>query len=269
MIPGLTTAGEARLAAMLDPRATSLTADSLAGLPGTLFQPGDAELAGLGIHLTGNPDTTVVVTDPARPVGNLRVETGGAGSLLFLDNRAAGGHLHGQVRLLGSNCTVLFDRLGNDYVALHDVFLRSHGQILFWGAGATCVGCSIEMEGEGRTVMIGEDSLMSGGIWIRNHDMHAIHDLASGERIDRAPVDTVLERHVWIGQNAMLHGCPRIGMGSIVGAMSLVKGVVGPCVAVAGAPARIIRYQVSWGRDVAAGMSRQERVSLGLDPALR
>ncbi len=114
--------------------------------------------------------------------------------------------------------------------------------------------------------MIGEDTLMSGGIWLRNHDMHAIRDLAPGERIDRAAVDVVLERHVWIGQSAMLHGCQRIGMGSIVGAMSLVKGVVGSCVAVAGTPARIVRYQVSWGRDVAAGMSGRERAALGLDP---
>jgi hypothetical protein len=262
MIPGLSSAGEARLQSLLDPRATSLTPAALSALPTTIYGALDEDLARLGIVVTGNPDLTVVVTDPTRPVGTVRIEVGGGENVVFFDNRAAGGQMYAAIRMLGSDNAILFDRLGQDYIALHDVFLRSTGQMLFWGAGATAVGCSIEMEGEGRTLMIGEDALISSGIWIRNHDMHAVHDLASGQRINRPPVDTVIERHVWLGQNAMLHCCQRIGMGSIVGAMSLVKGVVGTCMAVAGVPARPIRHQVSWGRS-SAGMTRDERAALG------
>ena len=145
------------------------------------------------------------------------------------------------------------------------MFLRSNAQTVFWGAGSSAVGCSVEWEGEGRSLVIGEDCLMSSGIWIRNHDMHAMHDLHSGARIDRPAVDTVLEQHVWIGQNALLHSCERIGTGSIVGAMSLVKGAVGACVAVAGTPARVVRHDVSWGRDL-AGMTDRERALLGSAP---
>jgi carbonic anhydrase/acetyltransferase-like protein (isoleucine patch superfamily) len=264
-LPGLGLAGEQRLSALLNPRVTSLTAAALAELPMTILGAADPGLRRLGLIVAGHPDLTVVVTDPDRPIGTLRIEVGGPGNLLFFDNRAAAGCLHGNIRILGGDCAVLFDNLGDNYVALHDVFLRSGNQLLFWGAGASAVGCSIELEGEGRSVVIGEDALISSDIWIRNHDMHAVHDIRTGGRINRAPVDTVLERHVWVGQAALLLNCERIGMGSIVGAMSLVKGVVGEYLAVAGCPARVIRYQVSWGRE-AAGMTEHERFSMGLPP---
>ncbi len=264
-LPGLSSAAEARLATLLDQRVTSLTPDGLQNLPMTIYGAADPELQGVGIHLTGHPDVTVIVADPDRPVGQVRIEVGGAGNCLVFDNRAAGGNLHANIRLLGSDGAVVFDRLDDGYISLHDVFMRSNRQVLLWGAGATAVGCNIEIEGEDRCVVIGDDALISSGIWIRNHDMHAVHDLRSGERINRPPVDTILERHVWLGQNALLLNCQRIGAGSIVGAMSLVKGVVGECVAVAGAPARVIRYQVSWGRQ-ASGMTDDERAVLGFPP---
>jgi hypothetical protein len=262
-LPGLSLAGERRLSTLLNPRVTSLTAAALAVLPMTIYGATDPDLQRLGLSVTGHPDLTIIVTDPDRPIGRLHVDIRQGGNLLFFDNRAAAGSLHGNVRILGSDCAVVFDHLGDSYIALHDMFLRSSEQLLFWGAGASAVGCNIEIEGEGRSVIIGEDALISSGIWIRNHDMHAVHDIGSGERLNRPPVDTVLERHVWLGQSALLLNCERIGMGSIVGAMSLVKGIVGEYVAVAGSPARVIRFQVSWGRE-ASGMTEQERFSLGL-----
>jgi hypothetical protein len=250
---------------MLDPRATSLSAASLSDLPMTMFGPTDPDLVRLGITATGNRDLTIVVTDPERPIGQVKINAGGAGNLLFCDNRAAEGNLHANIRMLGADNAIMFNDLSDRYIALHDVFLRSSGQMLFWGAGASSVGCSIEIEGEGRSILVGDDALISSDVWIRNHDMHAVHDLRTGERINRPPVDTVLERHVWLGQGAFLLNCQRVGAGSIVGAMSLAKGVIGECVAVAGSPARVIRYQVSWGRE-ASGMTEDERTALGLGP---
>jgi len=58
----------------------------------------------------------------------------------------------------------------------------------------------------------------------------------------------------------------RIGMGTIVGARSIVKGEVPPRVLVAGAPARVIREGTSWGRHP-YGMTAAERRSIGIaDP---
>ncbi len=261
MIPGLSPASEAQLQAMLTPRITALTPLALTDLPFTLLGPAAPDLARLGVRATGSPDLTIVVTDPTRPIGHVEINAAGPGSLVFLDNRASTGQLRGNVRMLGANCVAVFPNLGDGYIALHDVFMRSNRQMLFWGSGSTAVGCSIEIEGDDRFVAIGDDALISSGIWIRNHDMHAIHDMRTGARINRPPVDTVLERHVWVGQNAMLLNCQRVGAGAIIGAQALVKNVVGQCVAVGGVPAHVIRYQVSWGRD-AAGMTDAERATL-------
>ncbi len=263
MVPGLHAETEASLLAALDPAVTSLNAQSYDGCPILLFAAGDAEVRALGIEAVGDRDLTIVVTDPERPIGRVRVQTGGRDNLLFFDNRSAGGQLYASIRMLGSDAAVLFAAIGDAYVSLPDVFLRSDRQFLLWGEGGSAVGCSMEIEGTGQGVVIGDDALISAGVWIRNHDMHAMHEIAGGRRIGRDPVDTILERHVWLGQDALLQGVSRIGMGSIIGARALVKGSVPRFAAAAGVPARVLREGISWGRET-YGMTEAERVSLGL-----
>lgn len=266
MIPGLSNGAETALRPLLSPDVTSVTDDMYFDLDYVLLGSGDAELDRLGVRHVGGPELTVAVTDPARPVGAVRIETHRDGVLLFLDNRDWTGTLNANIRVLGADAALLFNDIGPGFVALNEVFLRSDRQVLFWGRGATAVGCSVELEGQGQAAVIGDDVLMSAGVWLRNHDMHPLHELAGGARIGHPPVSTVIERHVWLGQDAMLLGCARIGMGSVVGARALVKRSVKPRVAVAGTPARVLRENVSWGRDL-GGMTAAERLSIGL-PAI-
>lgn len=263
MIPGISSVVEAHLTATLDARVTDIRDDALLTRDFTLLSAQSAEARQLGIQATGE-ELTVVVTDPARRLGNIRVHAAGRNCTLFFDNLAWGGNCHATIRLLGNDSAMLFNDIRDAYVALGDVFMRSHRQFLFWGAGASAVGLSMEIEGEDAGVVIGDDALISGGVWIRNYDMHAMHDLATGARINKPPVTTVLERHVWLGQDAMLLSTERVGMGAIVGARALVKGEVPPRVAVAGTPARVLREGVSWGRSGYA-MSPDERASIGLE----
>jgi galactoside O-acetyltransferase len=76
----------------------------------------------------------------------------------------------------------------------------------------------------------------------------------------------VIERHVWLGQDALLMSCERIGMGTIVGARALLKGHAPPRVIMAGTPARVVREAVSWGRHP-YGMTAEERQSIGMKEA--
>jgi hypothetical protein len=264
MIPGLSSDAEARLRAVLDGRITDLDDQMLAERRPDLFAGRDEAARQLGLQMQGTgPDVTLVVSDPSRRLGNIRVEAGGQNNVLFFDNVTWAGNFHANIRILGSDCILFFLDIGDEYVALPEVFLRSNDQFLFWGKGTSAVGCSIELEGERQGAVIGDDGLLSSGVWIRNHDMHAMYDLGTGALISRPPVTTVVERHVWIGQDALLLSCERVGIGSIIGARALVKGIVGPCLVAAGTPARTIRNDVSWGRDT-YGMSACERASLGL-----
>jgi acetyltransferase-like isoleucine patch superfamily enzyme len=263
MIPGISNSAEARLLGALDPRVTDLREGSLAQCDFTIMDGADPEAKRLGITAMGA--VTVVLTDPSRRLGDIRVQSGGAENVLFFDNREWGGNCYASIRILGGDTVLMFNDIGHEYVSMPDIFLRSNGQFLFWGRGSSAVGISMEIDGDGAGVVVGDDALISAGVWIRNHDMHAMHDLRSGARINRPPAQTVLERHVWLGQDAMLLNTDRIGMGSIVGTRTMVKGTVPPRVVVAGTPARVIREGVSWGRSN-AGMTAAERVSIGLVP---
>jgi hypothetical protein len=254
-----------QLGGWLEPGITDLTLDALAGRAAA---PIDAAAArALGIEVVGGAPI-ILVTDPARPVGHIRILAGGAGSVLALDNRAWTGTCVASIRVLGAGSLVMIEDIAAGYVQLTEVLLRSHRQLLFWGAGSSAVGISIEMEGEDRSCVVGDDALVSNGVWIRNYDMHAVHDLRSGAQINGPPCDAVLERHVWLGQDALLLSCERVGMGSIVGARAIVKGFVPPRSMAAGTPAKVLRDNVSWGRS-SLGMSDGERARLGLPPAAR
>jgi hypothetical protein len=263
MIPGISTAMEARLVAALDPAATDIREDTLSDREFTLLDADDPEALALGIHFTGGPRLTVAVTDRTRKLGRIEVQTGGAGNTLFFDNLRWEGNFFANFRLLGSDSVLVFNDIGGAYVSMPDLFFRSSQQFLFWGTGASAVGCNMEIEGEGRGVVVGDDALISSGVWIRNYDMHSMHDLDTGALISRPPVDTVIERHVWLGQDAMLLSCTRVGMGAIIGARAFVKGRVPPRVIAAGTPARVLREGISWGRGT-YGMTAAERVSIGL-----
>ncbi len=267
MIPGIGYESDARLRALIERTVTDVTAEYYDQCDFALFGGHEPEARELGIEAVGAAEPTIVVTDRTRRLGRIRVETTGRDATLFFDNRSWGGNCYANIRVLGHDTVLFFNDIGDAYVALPDVFLRSDGQVLFWGRMASAVGCNVELEGQGRCVVIGDDALISAGVWIRNHDMHAMHDLATGARLTRPPTDTVLERHVWLGQGATLLSCRRVGMGSIVGAASLLKGALPAMVVAVGTPARVIRRGVSWGRSI-VGMTEAERAALGLPQAL-
>jgi len=263
MIPGLSLGAEQNLRRILHPDLTSVDESTYAEADYLLLTGREPAALALGVEQIGEgPDLVVAVRDPARPVGAVRVQTVQPGVLLFLDNLAWCGNLQASVRVLGADSALLFHDIGPGFVGL-DVFLRGERQVLFWGVGATAASCNIELEGADHAVAVGDDALISNGVWLRNHDMHALHDLATGARIGRAPVSMRLERHVWLGQDALLLGCERVGMGAVVGARALVKADVPPRVIVGGVPARVLREGVSWGRDV-GGMTAAERRGIGL-----
>jgi len=86
MIPGIGVGTEAVLAAALEPRVTDLGEAALNNREFTLLSAEEDDAARLGIRFTGGPQLTIVVTDPGRRLGEIRVQTGGKNNVMFFDN---------------------------------------------------------------------------------------------------------------------------------------------------------------------------------------
>ena len=103
-----------------------------------------------------------------------------------------------------------------------------------------------------RSIVIGDDVIMSWGITIVDHDSHSIdwekrqHDVRDWSRgqkdwthVAHAPV--VLEDKAWIGFNVSILKGVTIGEGAVVGACSVVTKDIPPYALAVGNPARVVR----------------------------
>lgn len=147
------------------------------------------------------------------------------------------------------------------------------GTCLIKDGGKLKIGSNFTMDkkceftiGTRTTVIIGEDCMFSRHIFLQSHDGHSIFDVRTGENINSTAemqknTKIVIGNHVWIGLRSTILYNTEIGDGSIIGACSLVKGVIpNNCIA-AGNPAKVIRRDVAWSRNNGAGdLMDHERV---------
>ena len=99
---------------------------------------------------------------------------------------------------------------------------------------------------EEKHVFLGNDVLLSIGVWIRNSDAHLIYSTETHERTNDAK-SIFIGDHVWIGQDVMLlKGC-QIASGSIIGAKSLLSGQkISSNTVWGGNPAKLISNEKFW-----------------------
>lgn len=127
------------------------------------------------------------------------------------------------------------------------VTFRSFECGLFLGSGGAAAPVNYWIDGPGEAIIVGNDFIMSWGIWLRLSDSHAIIDLKTKSMLN-LPSTIIIHPHVWLGQDVIVMGGNDIGAGSIIGARAVVtKSVPGASVAV-GMPAKVVRTGVSWSR---------------------
>jgi acetyltransferase-like isoleucine patch superfamily enzyme len=103
-------------------------------------------------------------------------------------------------------------------------------------AGKTNIGCAKE-------ISIGSNCSISWNVTLIDSDFHP-WSVNGEEKEFTKPI--IIEDHVWIGNNAIILKGVTIGVGSIVGAGSVVTRNVPPNCLVAGNPAKIIHKNVTW-----------------------
>lgn len=110
----------------------------------------------------------------------------------------------------------------------------------------------------GKKVYIGRDCMFSHDVNVWAGDGHSIFDVNTGKNTNsifnnqtQQQNNLIVGNHVWVAKGAfLLHGT-NIGDGSIVGAMSVVKGKFPNNCVIAGNPASQVKKDAAWSRDIA------------------
>lgn len=116
-------------------------------------------------------------------------------------------------------------------------FEDDHGSVRI-GARTTIYQASLGNT-EGGRIEVGEDCLLASEVDVRNGDSHSIVDVAAGARLNPA-ADVTIGDHVWIGLRVMVLKGSHIGARCVVGAGSIVSGVIPEGSVAAGSPARVM-----------------------------
>lgn len=138
------------------------------------------------------------------------------------------------------------------------------GECFIYGNALLKIGTEFSVNGNyrivvdpGTYILIGDDCMFSFDISMRSNDGHSIFDVVSKENINSTDDvnrsrSIVIGNHVWIGERAYILYNTQIGDGSIIGAMSLVKGrIPNNCIAT-GIPAKVIKNDIAWSREYGA-----------------
>lgn len=127
-----------------------------------------------------------------------------------------------------------------------EIYCGAGSSIVLVG-GLTATRCAILDARNGGTIFAEEDQLWAANVYIATDDMHRMEDVATGSRLNPYGAHIRLGAHLWLGRDVIITGDVEIGDGSVVGSRAMVRNQKVPArVAVAGAPARVIREGVTW-----------------------
>ena len=106
-------------------------------------------------------------------------------------------------------------------------------------------------------IEIGEDCMLASDVKIVGGDGHSIYDLSTGKLINAQKNKLYVGNHVWLGDNSRIMKNAVISDGSVVGANTVVvKKYDEPNIILAGNPAKIIRHNIRWERDVITSLEQ-------------
>lgn len=143
---------------------------------------------------------------------------------------------------LGSNCLVEIG--ANCRLSNIEIHMQNGGHMHF-GEGVVFTWRARFFFHEPAKLAIGRNSLIGDDAMFTVSDMHPIIDIETGQRINPA-ADILIGEHVWLGTGVRVLKGARIGRDSVIGMGSLVSGNIPANSVAAGAPARVIRSNVTW-----------------------
>ncbi|GBG56580.1 acetyltransferase [Sporomusaceae bacterium FL31] len=160
---------------------------------------------------------------------------------------------YAKIRLIGNNqCLEIGDNcsLIGQKNSIELISLEGNNCKIIIGENTTIEhGARIAAIEDNSKIIIGNDCMFSIDIGMRTTDFHSIIDLETGKRSNPAR-DIIIGNHVWLGMHVNVLKGVYIADDSVVGVRSLVAcDVSGKCI-VAGIPARVVKNNTTWKREL-------------------
>ena len=188
----------------------------------------------------------LVEIDESCNVNDLKIEIRGNKNKILVAKNSK--FLDQYIRIWG-HCNTI--EIGEDCKIIGRILFDGDEQRLSIGDGTTFERVGIVVA-EGASVRIGEDCMFSYGISVRTSDAHSIIDTTTGKRTNFAR-DVVIGQHVWVGAETIIQKDALLSDNSIVGIRSIVNDrFEEKNIAVGGIPARHLRSNVDWRRELLA-----------------
>ena len=155
-----------------------------------------------------------------------------------------------RIEIFGNNNEIIFDEdiklfVGDIYIGTPDCTTDNCKVVI--KKGVTSNGCSIRILEDSSIVKIGENSMLSTGIYIAASDTHCVLDTEGNLLNEGRFVD--IGTNVWIGLDVKIGKNTRIPNGCIIGAGSIVtKSFSEENCLIAGNPASIKKRNIKWDR---------------------
>jgi acetyltransferase-like isoleucine patch superfamily enzyme len=173
-----------------------------------------------------------------------RVQFFGHDNRIVLESGALATNL--KITIVGSRNQI---RLGQDVQFLEGhIWCSSADGIIRIGEKTTIAEATLTLTEPRMAITIGRDCLISWQVDLRCGDGHPIVDQATGAVLNPARPIT-LGDHVWLAAHVQVLKGVTIGEHSVIGTHSLVTHDVPPHAVAAGAPARVLRENITWYRD--------------------
>ena len=173
-----------------------------------------------------------------------------------------------KIKISGNNNVIYVGK--NSILRDCNIFIKGNNNTLYIGDDCVINNTSIILDNEGAEIKIGnktsvakaqivslepynieigEDCMLSYDIEIRNTDSHKIYDKSTNKRINEGN-SVKIGNHVWLGMRAVILKGVNIDDNSIVAGGSIVTKDVMSNTIVSGNPAKQIKENKNWSRDL-------------------
>ncbi|MEN4907321.1 acyltransferase [Rahnella bonaserana] len=164
---------------------------------------------------------------------------------IFLDQRFHDKKL--TVNFLGENASLSIGKNCN----IQGVITISNNSNVHIGDNFSSTGGVTILARDDCNVSIGNDCMFATSILIRTSDEHSIFDMETGILLNHNK-DVSIGNHVWICDNVLVLKGSIIEDGSVVGARSLVSGLIDQNSLAVGSPAKVVKRNIYWSRERAS-----------------